>query len=90
MPARSRTRPKVDELAQICRQHALPFTVQRRVVLEALSLRMDHPTADQVFDDVRKRMPEISRTTVYRVLETFVRVAVARKVCHRARPPALR
>jgi len=27
-------------------------------------------------------MPEISKTTVYRVLETFVRVTVARKVCH--------
>jgi Fur family peroxide stress response transcriptional regulator len=77
-----RSHLKLEDLAQICREHALPLTVQRRVVLEALSLRTDHPTADQIFDDVRTRMPEISRTTVYRVLETFVRIAVARKVCH--------
>ena len=54
----------LEELAQICRKHTLPLTVQRRLVLETLSIRTDHPTADQVFDDVRKRMPEISRTTV--------------------------
>lgn len=82
MNPRNRARSKLEELAHVCREHALPVTVQRRVVLEALSTRTDHPTADQVFDDVRKRMPEISRTTVYRVLETFVRIAVARKVCH--------
>jgi Fur family peroxide stress response transcriptional regulator len=77
-----RARLKVEQLEQMLRQHGLPLTVQRRAVLEALSLRLDHPFADQIFDDVRKRMPEISRTTVYRVLKTLVRVGVARKVCH--------
>jgi Fur family peroxide stress response transcriptional regulator len=81
---RDRARPKLEELARICREHGLPLTVQRRMILEALSLRKDHPTADEVFGDVRERMPEISRTTVYRVLETLVRIAVARKVCHPA------
>lgn len=51
-------------------------------MLEELSRRSDHPTADDVFNGVRKQMNEISRTTVYRVLETFVRIGVARKVCH--------
>lgn len=51
-------------------------------MLEELSRRSDHPAADDIFHAVRKRLPEISRTTVYRVLETFVRVGVARKVCH--------
>jgi Fur family peroxide stress response transcriptional regulator len=67
---------------EVCRRHGLPLTVQRRATLEALARRSDHPTADQVFDDVRRRMPEISRTTVYRVLETLVRIGIARKVCH--------
>ena len=34
--------------------------------------RRDHPTADQVYDAVRGRLPGLSRTTVYRVLETLV------------------
>lgn len=72
----------IERLEEICRQHALPLTVQRRMILEELSSRTDHPAADQIFDAVRIRMPEISRTTVYRVLETFVRLGIARKVCH--------
>jgi Fur family transcriptional regulator, peroxide stress response regulator len=79
---RAHLRLKVEQLERIFREHDLPLTVQRRAVLEALSLRLDHPIADRIFDDVRKRMPEISRTTVYRVLETLVRVGIARKVCH--------
>jgi Fur family peroxide stress response transcriptional regulator len=47
-----------------------------------LSLRADHPTADQVFSRVSRQLPEISRTTVYRVLELLVRLGIARKVCH--------
>ena len=72
----------LEEAEQICRRHALPLTVQRRMILEALAPRTDHPTADEILADVRARAPEISRTTVYRVLEAFVRVGVARKVCH--------
>jgi Fur family peroxide stress response transcriptional regulator len=72
----------LEEAEQICRRHALPLTVQRRMILESLTPRTDHPTADEILADVRERAPEISRTTVYRVLEAFVRVGVARKVCH--------
>ncbi len=82
MATRRRAHLKVEQIEQIFREHGLPLTIQRRAVLEALSLRQDHPIADQIFDDVRKRMPEISRTTVYRVLETLVRIGAARKVCH--------
>ena len=60
----------------------MPLTVQRRLILEALLRREDHPTVDRIFEDVRKRVPGVSRTTVYRVLETLVKVGVARKVCH--------
>jgi len=78
----SGARLTLQQLEQLCRQHALPLTIQRRVILQALSLRADHPTADQIFDDVRRQVPEISRTTVYRALETLVRVGISRKVCH--------
>lgn len=74
--------PRLEEAERICRRHALPLTLQRRMILEALAPRADHPTADGILAEVRERAPEISRTTVYRVLEAFVRVGVARKVCH--------
>jgi Fur family transcriptional regulator, peroxide stress response regulator len=56
--------------------------VQRRVILKELVARTDHPTADQIYEAVRERIPGLSRTTVYRVLDTFVQVGAARKVFH--------
>jgi len=58
------------------------LTIQRRAIFEALEGRRDHPTADQVYESVRERIPGLSRTTVYRVLETLVRVGAARRVGH--------
>ena len=41
---------------------------QRQLVLEAVKARCDHPTADQIYLDVRARDDKISRGTVYRNL----------------------
>lgn len=41
---------------------------QRDLVLEAVKSRCDHPTADQIYIDVRKKDEKISRGTVYRNL----------------------
>jgi Fur family peroxide stress response transcriptional regulator len=65
-----------------CRRRGLALTVQRHAVFEELAVRRDHPTADQVYDAVRGRLPGLSRTTVYRVLETLVEAGLARKVQH--------
>ncbi|HJQ84318.1 MAG TPA: transcriptional repressor [Candidatus Binatia bacterium] len=72
----------VQELQELCRRHGLPFTLQRRAVLEALRGRDDHPTADQILDDVRARHAGVSRATVYRVLDTLVELGLAVKTCN--------
>jgi Fe2+ or Zn2+ uptake regulation protein len=45
------------------------MTKQRRLILDELRKKNDHPTADALYDRVRKRMPRISLGTVYRNLE---------------------
>jgi Fur family peroxide stress response transcriptional regulator len=75
-------RAKTKQLEIACRQNGLPVTVQRRAVLEALIERDDHPTVDQLFASVKSRIPGVSRTTVYRVLETLVQLGVSRKTSH--------
>jgi len=65
-----------------CRSLGLAVTIQRRAVFEELAERRDHPTADQVYETLRGRLPGLSRTTVYRVLETLVAAGFARKVHH--------
>jgi Fur family transcriptional regulator, peroxide stress response regulator len=69
-------------LESLCRRRRLPVTVQRRVILDALLDRDDHPTVDQVFEQVKTRIPGVSRTTVYRTLETLVELGVAQKTNH--------
>lgn len=64
------------------REKGLPLTVQRRLILKTLLDRRDHPTADEIYTDVKDRLPGVSRTTVYRVLETIVRMGIANKVSH--------
>ena len=44
-------------------------TYQRRVILEELSKVKCHPTADEVYDMARQRLPNISMATVYRNLD---------------------
>ena len=41
---------------------------QRQLILDAVMTRCDHPTADQIYLDVRAKDEKISRGTVYRNL----------------------
>ena len=68
--------------ARRCKELGLPITSQRRAVLDAVLDRNDHPTADDVHTLVRRRLPEVSRTTVYRTLDTLVRLGIITKACH--------
>ena len=45
------------------------MTKQRAVILEALRSVRTHPTADEIYGLVRKKMPRISLGTVYRNLD---------------------
>jgi Fur family transcriptional regulator, ferric uptake regulator len=47
------------------------MTKQRRIIVEELKKVTSHPTADHLHQMVRKRLPKISLSTVYRNLETL-------------------
>jgi len=44
-------------------------TKQRQVILDVLQHTKSHPTADEVYQLVRKKIPKISLGTIYRNLE---------------------
>lgn len=48
-------------------------TRQRQLVLDAVKARCDHPSADQIYLDLRAIDDRISRGTVYRNLKILVR-----------------
>jgi Fur family peroxide stress response transcriptional regulator len=75
------TPSRLQQFEAACRAHGLPVTVQRRRIFEALCDRTDHPTPDQVYAAVKDTLPGVSRTTVYRVLDTLVRLGVLARAC---------
>jgi Fe2+ or Zn2+ uptake regulation protein len=57
-------------------------TRQREVIYGYLSSVRDHPTAEDVYRGVRRRLPRVSLATVYTALETFVRTGLASKLTY--------
>ena len=58
----------------------LRMTRQRRVILEELRKVTTHPSADEIYESVRKRLPRISLGTIYRNLETLSRTGEIQKL----------
>ncbi len=71
---------KLRDFEDLCRQKGIPLTVQRVAIFKAVLQRDDHPTADQVFEMVKQRIPQLSRTTVYRVLDALAELGLVQRV----------
>jgi len=59
---------------------SLRMTRQRQVILEELHRAPGHPTADELYARVRRRLPPTSLGTVYRNLEILSELGIVRKV----------
>ncbi len=71
-----------DALKRLFRERGIPVTVQRLAIYRELASRTDHPTADMVFDAVSSSLSGMSRTTVYRSLETFAELGLVHRISH--------
>ena len=71
---------RLSEFTARCRASGLAITPQRLAIIRALLASPDHPTADSVFEAVRREHPHMSRATVHRTLEVLCEVGEARKV----------
>ncbi len=56
------------------------MTKQRQVILEELRMMHTHPTADELYERVRDRLPRISLGTVYRNLEKLAASGMIRRL----------
>ena len=57
---------------EILKTNGINPTMQRIKLLEYMMSSRQHPTADTVYEDMKKEMPVISRQTVYNTLKEFV------------------
>lgn len=60
--------------------HHMRITRQRQIILDELCSVTSHPTADTLYQMVRKRLPKISLGTVYRNLEIMSECGIIQKL----------
>ena len=56
------------------------MTRQRKTILDVLRQTNSHPSADEIYELVRKQLPRISLGTVYRNLEVLVDLGLIQKL----------
>ena len=69
---------RMSGLEEKLRQKSLKITPQRLEVLRAINGAHDHPTAEMIFQRVKRRYPAVSLATVYKTLETLVEIGEIR------------
>lgn len=60
--------------------HRYRSTNQRQVILEMIKKSNSHPTADDIYESVRKRLPKISLGTIYRNIEILYENGLIEKI----------
>ena len=64
----------------LLKEKSLRMTTQRKVILEELKKIHTHPSADEIYEVVRLRLPRISLGTVYRNLEVLSELGKVQKL----------
>jgi Fur family peroxide stress response transcriptional regulator len=68
------------DFRDLCRQHRLAATHQRRVIYETVMSLHGHPSPELIYDGARKKIPTISLATVYKNVRTFLDSGMLREV----------
>ena len=72
--------PSFEALKLEIKQKGINLSHQRLKVLEYLYQNQCHPTVDQIFIDLHKDMPTLSKTTVYNTLRILVGAGLVRVI----------
>ena len=65
---------------ELCRENGIAVTHQRQVLYEVMKTMHGHPSPEEVYARVKKKVPAISLATVYKNIHLFVESGVFSKV----------
>jgi Fur family transcriptional regulator, peroxide stress response regulator len=71
---------EIKHFRELCVQHGLAVTHQRQVIYEVLQEMTGHPSPEEVYARVRKKIPAISLATVYKNINLFLESGLFREV----------
>jgi Fur family peroxide stress response transcriptional regulator len=79
-PCRDTAGPDLAAFTEFCRRQGIKPTRQRIEIYRELRAREDHPSAEIIYGQVKKRLPAISLDTVYRTLRLFEQQGIISRV----------
>ena len=65
---------------ELCAEHGIAVTHQRQVLYEVMQGMDGHPSPEEIYARVRRKIPAISLATVYKNIHLFVESGVLREV----------
>ena len=65
---------------ELCRKNGIAVTHQRQVLYEVMKTMHGHPSPEEVYVRVKKKIPAISLATVYKNIHLFVESGLFSKV----------
>jgi Fur family peroxide stress response transcriptional regulator len=65
---------------ELCQENGIAVTHQRQVLYEVMKTMQGHPSSEEVYARVKKKVPAISLATVYKNIHLFVESGVFREV----------
>jgi Fur family peroxide stress response transcriptional regulator len=77
--AKSELQRRLEAFGEACRRRGLRVTHQRTEIFREAAATDEHPDAETLYQRVRKRLPSVSRDTVYRTLATLEDLGLVRK-----------
>ena len=76
----------LDAFRSKCEENNLKITPQRTAIYQEIMSASDHPSADVIYQRVRKKFPNISLDTINRTLLSFASMGFLRVVEGRGNP----
>jgi len=73
---------RLEEFVKVCKEKGLKITPQRLAVYEILLRREDHPTVEEIYEEVKEIYPFVSLATVYRTVETLEGLGFIKRVAY--------
>ena len=71
---------KIDAFRALCAAHGVTATHQRQILYEVMETMPGHPSPEEVYARVKKRVPAISLATVYKNIHLFVEKGVLKQL----------
>lgn len=71
---------RVAEFIDVCRRAGVKATHQRIEIFKEVAGTEQHPDAETVYDNVRRRIPTVSLDTVYRALALFENLRLVSRI----------